>query len=149
MVTARRAHCRYAWRLAAFSLLALAACDLGKTVVPRTEAALVVHAVLNPDQVSLVVLVERSLTGAQQVGTTFDPNNPISGNGIPVTGAIVTLRAPDGFTWTGREQHPGAGVYQIDFDTLHKALRGKQYDLSVSAEGKVVTGSTVVPDIKS
>jgi hypothetical protein len=128
------------------SLAGLGACDLGKTVIPTTEPGVVVHAVLNPDFGVLIVLVERSLTGAENVGTTFDPNNPIAGNGIPIGRATVKLTGPDGFVWTGAEQRPNTGVYQIDFDTLHHAVRGNRYTLSVTApEGAVVTGSTVIP----
>jgi hypothetical protein len=149
MVTGATSRFRRGARLATvISLSLLGACDLGKTVIPATDPAVVVHAVLNPDLNVLIVLVERSLTGAENVGTTFDPNNPIAGNGIPISGATVKLTGPDGFVWTGFQQRPNTGVYQIDFDTLHKAVRGRRYDLSVTApEGAVVTGSTVVPNL--
>ena len=46
------------WSVAAL-LIALVGCDLGSTIVPRTDATLVVHAILDPSSSTQYVLVEQ------------------------------------------------------------------------------------------
>jgi hypothetical protein len=125
-------------RAAAVGLLAVAtSCELGSTALPPATPSLVVHAVLDPDLREQQVLVEESLSGdlAQD------------GRVSPVTGAIVSLTAPDGMVMTAREIGSGDesdGLYVFDLDI--EIVRGGRYQLSVAARGRTVTGTTVVPD---
>lgn len=135
----------------------VAGCELGSTTIPRTDPMLVVHSILNPGSRVQTVLVEHSLTGAVSVvdSGNYDPANPIAtGNGVPVSGAIVRLTDPDGLVMTATEFRPtgtSTGVYQISLDAVSTSTnrvviqRGKRYSLSVTAAGKTVTGSTLVP----
>src|ERR1044071_4082104 len=70
---------------------ALASCELATVTIPKTEAGIVVHGVLNTGAPNQVVLVERTLVGSAMIpDTTFDSTDPIvSAGGIPVSGAIV------------------------------------------------------------
>ncbi|HET9425727.1 MAG TPA: DUF4249 family protein [Gemmatimonadaceae bacterium] len=147
-----------ATRLTSLAMLAaLGACDLGSTTIPRTDPVLVVHAVLNPSDRRQLVLVEESLTGRQAVVDSgpYNPANPIAtGNGIPVSGAIVELRDPDGIVMTGtelRQANKPTGIYVIDLNAYTDGGRpmqikmGRRYELSVAAQALKVTGSTLVP----
>ena len=125
--------------------LGLGGCELGSTVIPRADPVLVVHSIIDPSLGTQYVLVEQSLSGrAPVIGSgDYDPNNPItSGNGVPVSGAAVTI------TGTGvpgvrfAETRIGSGVY---FARVNGIRPGSQYSLAVSAQGMTVAGTTVVP----
>jgi hypothetical protein len=146
MVIVPRSGIRLKAMATAIAVIALGACELSNTVIPRTTPAIVIHAVLNTAQTVQQVLVERSLTGTQVTGTSFDPDSPIAGNGIPISGAVVTLTDSHGLALAGVERRPASGVYEITLDPSRPAIvPGERYNLSVSAEGTTVTGSTVVP----
>ena len=107
------------------------------------------HAVLNPSVLTQVVLVERTLTGAQPVGDSiFNPADPIrSDGGIPVSGASVAVLDSTGAVLTGTEDTAdgrGTGVYRIN---LPAPLRpGARYSLRIrTTQGETVTGETRVP----
>jgi hypothetical protein len=108
-----------------------------------------VHAVLNASVLTQVVLVERTLTGAQPVGdSVFNAADPIrSDGGIPVSGAAVALIDSAGFEVSGTEDTSdghGTGVYRI---SLTSPLRpGGRYSLRVrTTQGETVTGDTRIP----
>jgi hypothetical protein len=129
---------------AAVALLAIAAagCELENTVVPRTEPGLVVHAILDARLFAQSFVVERTLTGSQNIGSS---SSPITSTGIPVSGAVVTVTDQTGFVRTGVETPAKSGIYVVPFDVTNPVRQGWRYDLSVIADGKTVTGSTVVP----
>jgi hypothetical protein len=135
----------------AASLLAVASCELASTTIPRADPQLVVHSILYPGNLTQYVLVEESLTGAVTVVDSgpYDPSNPIrSGNGVPVSGAIVRITSPEGVVLTGTESRRdgrGTGVYEVRPVFPPGFQGGKRYQLSVSAGGRTVTGSTVIP----
>src|SRR3954471_4235390 len=87
----------------------LTACEIGTVTVPKTEADVVVHAVLNPSATMQVVLLERTLSGAANVpDTTFDGTDPIaSAGGIPISGATVEILDSLGRTFRGVEDQIG------------------------------------------
>ena len=128
--------------------IGLVGCELGSTTIPRAEAVLVVHSVLIASTRTTYVLVEQSLTGSMAVvdSGVYDPSNPIvSGNGVPVKGAIVTLTDQNGDVTRGVELvQNGAGVYVITLGG-GRIRSGWRYALAVSAQGKTVTGTTLVP----
>ncbi|HVE35994.1 MAG TPA: hypothetical protein VNC18_20680, partial [Gemmatimonadaceae bacterium] len=103
--------------------VALASCEIGTITVAKTTPSIVVHAVLNANLTTQVILVERTLSGAIPVhDTTFNPADPIvSDGGIPVTGARVEIidsaglanPALEDITTSGSGQ--GAGVYRVTF----------------------------------
>jgi hypothetical protein len=146
-------------RLAALMALALcASCEIGSTTIPRADPTLVIHAVLNPSQRTQFVLVEESLTGKQAVINEgpYDPSNPIqSGNGVPVSGAVVTLMGANGQVMTAtelRSEDGGpTGIYAIPLDAYNqpgapaRIATGTRYTLRVEALGQVATASTLVP----
>jgi hypothetical protein len=135
---------------AALLLLAagLGGCDIGSTNIPVSEPQIVVHAVLNSNISPQVFLVEESLTGkiTANENRPFDVNNPIvSGNGVPVSGAIVELILPDSTVVTATENrinNTPTGVYVIP----RFVQPGQRYGLRIRALGKTVTGSTLVPE---
>lgn len=124
---------------------ALAGCELGKTTIPLADPELVVHAILNPTFQTQTILLEESLTGKATTDTAFDPNNPVvTGGGVPITGAVVEITAPNGTVYTFAERKIGGastGIYagQMQVDP------GSRYDLRITALGKTLTGSTLVP----
>src|SRR5262245_56439629 len=118
---------RFISRLVALATatLALTSCKFNEISIPETTPAVVVHAVLNPSALTQVVLVERTLTGAQPVeDSIFNPADPIrSDGGIPVSGATVALIDSTGRAFTGVEDHvnndsQGTGVYRINLPAL-------------------------------
>jgi len=135
------------------ALIGIAGCELANTVVARTDPQLVVHAVLDASSLTQYVLVEQSLTGGIAVVNdgAYDPASPIiSGNGVPVSGALVTLTDPDGLVMTGIEDRRNGlllpGVYRINLISYATTIqRGKRYALVVSARGATVKGTTMVP----
>jgi hypothetical protein len=127
--------------------IALTACEIGSTTIPLSEPQIVVHGILDASTPTHTILIEESLTGKSPPGTysRFDPNNPIvSGNGIPVSGAAVTVTASDGIVYTAAEARQGGASTGIYVFTAN-LLQGARYTLSVKALGKTVTGSTTIP----
>jgi len=132
--------------------IALASCELGTITVPKTTPSIVVHAVLNANATSQVILVERTLTGAIPVhDTSFNAADPIvSDGGIPVTGAQVEIIDSAGTARPAVEDlsvstnGTGAGVYRV---VLPGGLRlGARYQLHiVTPQGEQVTAFTRVP----
>jgi hypothetical protein len=141
-------------RLGIVALAAITACELGSTEIPQTTPSIVVHAVLNPEHRQQTILVEESLTGAQPVVDSgpYNPFDPITtGNGVPISGAIVTLTDPTGFAMQAVEE-VGTGIYFVDLDAESTRAgrqidieRGARYFLSVSHGARTVSGSTVIP----
>ena len=136
----------------ALAVMALASCELGEITVAKTTPSIVVHAVLNANVGTQVILIERTLSGAIPVhDTTFNPADPIvSDGGIPVTGARVAIidsaglanPAVEDITTSGSSQ--GAGVYRVNFPGgLRLGMRYKL--LVVTAQGEQVTAFTRVP----
>jgi hypothetical protein len=139
--------------LGAAVVCALASCELATVAVPRTEAGVVVHAVLNTSAVNQVVLVERTLVGAANIpDTSFDSTDPIvSAGGVPISGATVDIidslgrvtRAVEDRTvlTTGK----GAGVYRVPIVGTSLVL-GARYQLRVrTTTGEEVTAFTRLP----
>lgn len=128
------------------------ACTFDERAVAVPPAQVVVHSVLDPAGLEQEVLVERTLSGSVLItdDIRFDARDPINtGGGIPVTKAQVSIAGPDGtFTaaevqYAGNAASFGAGRY------LAKLLirPGGRYTLTVrTADGSVVTGTTVVPN---
>jgi hypothetical protein len=132
--------------------LAVASCELGTVTVSKTQPTIVVHAVLNANVATQVILVERTLTGAIPVhDSIFNISDPIvSDGGIPVTGARVEIMDSLGTAWPAVEDlavstnGQGAGVYRL---TIPSGVRlGMRYQLHiVTPQGQEVTAFTRVP----
>ena len=129
------------------------ACELDKTAIPRTASQIALHGVLSASAATQVVLLERTRNGSVQfVAASFELEDPIgSDEGIAETGAIVTLRTPDGSVITATEDATtnggkGQGVYR--FALAGSSLqRNASYHLSViTAAGQVLSAETSVPD---
>jgi hypothetical protein len=133
-------------------VLALASCEIGEITVPKTTPSIVVHAVINANATSQVILVERTLTGAIPVhDTLFNAADPIvSDGGIPVSRARVEIIDSAGVARPAVEDlsvstnGTGAGVYRV---VLPGGVRlGARYQLHiVTAQGEQVTAFTRVP----
>lgn len=147
---------RAAVRLLVMSALTTAAaCTFDRQVIAVPPSEVVVHGVLDPGDTLVDVLVERSLSGAITVPKVrFDPLDPINtGGGVPAKSAQVSITGPDGTT-TGLEiPYPGkASTYGAGRYVFRRMLvrQGGKYTLSIrTADGIVVTGSTVVPVLGS
>jgi hypothetical protein len=137
----------------------LASCELATVNVPKTYAGVVVHAVLNPNATTQVVLLERTLSGAANLpDTSFDSNDPIvSGGGIPISGATVEIIDSLGKAVRGVEDRTvlaegkGAGVYRVPISGAALVL-GARYRLHVrTTTGEDVTAATRIPrpDVRS
>ena len=140
-------------------MCALASCELATVTVPRTEAGIVVHAVLNTSATNQVVLVERTLVGAANIpDTSFDASDPIvSAGGIPISGAAVDIidslgratRAVEDRTvlTTGK----GAGVYRVPLAGSSLVLGGRYQLRVLTTAGEKVTAFTRIPraDVRS
>lgn len=134
------------------SVMALASCEIGTITVAKTVPSIVVHAVLNANASTQVILVERTLSGAIPVhDTTFNPSDPIvSDGGIPISRAAVAIIDSAGNVMPAMEDiatsstGQGAGVYRV---TLTSGLRlGARYQLRiVTQEGEQVTAFTRIP----
>jgi len=152
-----------------------AGCEFGERSVAPGEDRPVVHAVLNPTAIAQSVLVERTLTGRVTVFTDSEASaiDPIvSGGGVPIDGARVTVIAPDGATATAVESQvfrggattpAGTGVYQflnsapdagrgeepppgLGTPNAIRVLPGLHYRLRVELpDGRLTTGETTVP----
>ncbi len=137
--------------LGACAIVAVSACtfDVKTIAVPPSEV--VVHGVLDPADTLVDILVERTLSGAVTVRKArYDPLDPVNtGGGVPAKGAQVSITGPDGaFTglevvYPGKPSTYGAGRYVFRQFVVRP---GRKYTLSVrTADGMVVTGSTLVP----
>lgn len=135
-------------------LLPLAACELDKTAIPRTDPKLALSGVLSVSAPTQVVLLERTRTGrVNPVTPPFDLEDPIgSDEGIAESGATMTLIAPDGTTYTAAEDNTtridgkGQGVYRFALPGS-SLIRNATYRLQVrSTAGEVLSAETSVPD---
>ena len=138
--------------LVASGVLMVAACTFDKQVIAVPPSKVVVHAVLDPGDTLVSVLVERSLTGTINVPKTqYDALDPINtSGGVPAKGAQVSITGPDGTTqgfevlYRNTAATYGAGRY------VFRQLRvrpGGRYSLNIrTADGIVVTGTTLVPN---
>ncbi|HEY0995324.1 MAG TPA: DUF4249 family protein [Gemmatimonadaceae bacterium] len=133
----------------------LTSCKFGEVTVPRGEAVVVVHAVLNPSYFQQVFLVERALTGAVNIDTLvpFDPADPVrTGRGVAVSNARVVL-SDDTLELVALEDRTpvnprGAGVYRLNLTGRTQLQPGKRYTLTVTTpQGEVVRGSTTIPKV--
>jgi len=136
----------------ALAATALWACESSPVEVASPTAAIVVHAVLNPDVTEQLLLVESSLTGRVDIndGLRFDPLDPIrTAGGSPISSADVRLLS-DGDTVGVRATETivrarGTGRYVVPRSAL--AIQpGRRYRLRVrTTDGREVTGETLVP----
>ncbi len=135
-------------------------CTFGEKVIAPGAPQVAVHAVLDPGAPLQEILVEQVLTGVVQVNRKlrFDALDPINtGDGVPITGATVTITGPDGtltaleHKYTNKPVGYGAGRYEMFTGgglTQGTIRPGASYALSVrTLDGIVVTGSTVVPNV--
>ena len=149
-------------RLAGVTMCVVAACTFDEKTVAVQPPQVVVHAVLDPGTQEQQVLVERTLSGTVNIreNQRFDAEDPINtGDGIPVTGAEVTISGPDGTITAleapvpGRPSSYSSGRYVAVFGLgaafASPPLRsGVRYQLRVrTPDGAVVTGTTVIPVI--
>jgi hypothetical protein len=153
--------------LAMLAIVALAGCKLDEAAVPSAKPQIVLHAILNPIVVDQVVLVEQTLTGEVEVPDRVpsDSLDPIlSGGGIPITDAVVTMRrvdAPGGGAAVAiqdaadRPDGKGKGVYRFRnappplLGPPHGEIaivRGARYELVVTWRGQEARAFTTVPN---
>ena len=140
-------------RAALLSLALLAACEIEKVAIPRTEAGLALHGVLSASAPSQVVLLERTRNGSvYPVAPPFDLDDPVGSDaGIAESGALVRLVTPSGQTLIAREdavgRGDGTGIGIYRFTLPGSALeRGGTYRLSVHAtDATELTAETSVP----
>jgi hypothetical protein len=134
-------------------LMTLVACTFDRQVIAVPVSEVVVHGVLDPGDTLVDVLVERSLSGAITVPKVrYDPFDPINtGGGVPAKGAQVSITGPDGttpgleVTYAGKPSTYGAGRYVFRGLVVRP---GARYSLNIrTADGIVVTGSTLVPTV--
>ena len=139
--------------LAPLALLALAACDLERVAIARTEARVALHGVLSASAPTQVVLLERTRNGSiRPYAPPFDLGDPVvSDEGVAESDALVVLTTPSGQTLVAREDistrsdAKGAGIYRFSLDGA--ALeRGGSYRLSVrTTKGESLVAETTVP----
>jgi hypothetical protein len=151
---------------AAALLAATAGCEFGERTVISPPRRAVVHAVLSTDFGESAVLVEELLTGRVPVNdsTITNADDPIqTGGGVPISGARVVIADDAGNTAVAVEtrvlrgtppEPGGTGVYKIvnalplpgSRGNVIRVQNGRRYTLRVeTADGRVVTGSTVIP----
>lgn len=131
-------------RACAAVLLLLAGACLEKDFILPTANELLVHGVLDAERSTQDIIVQET-------------NGSIAGQ-RPVTGAAVTLTAPDGRVATATEVHDSTLVAvrfgQPKVTTLYRLslaqagmtlVPGGTYALKVVYQGHTVTGSTIVP----
>ena len=139
--------------LAPLAVLALAACDLERVAIPRTEAQVALHGVLSASAPTQVVLLERTRNGSiRPFAPPFDLGDPVvSDEGVAESDALIVLTTPSGQTLVAREDistrsdAKGAGIYRFPLDGA--ALeRGGSYRLSVrTTKGESLVAETTVP----
>ena len=135
------------------AVLALAACDLERVAIGRTEAQVALHGVLSASAPTQVVLLERTRNGTvRPYAPPFDLGDPVvSDEGIAESDALMVLTTPSGQTLVAREDAStrsdakGAGIYRFALDGA--ALeRGGSYRLAVrTTKGESLVAETVVP----
>lgn len=145
---------------------AIAACEFDEQTVAPGRPRPVVHAVLNPfGGREYMLFLERTLSGRIATrDSAFDPDDPIvSGEGEPITGALVIIYNEIGDSAIGEEiasvrtDGKGAGVYRF-LNVGRGAFgqppppnginitRGQQYRLVITLpDGNTVLGTTTVP----
>lgn len=131
-------------------------CEIADVTVGSPRAAVVVHAVLNPDADEQVILVESALTGRVDIDDTvkFDPQDPIrSAGGEPLSNATVRLLTDQdtaGVTAVEtRFRGRLTGRYVIPRATL-SVTPGRRYRLRIrTANGDTVSGETRIPSANS
>lgn len=151
-------------RLAAVlsAALALASCEFDEKTIGVGRREVVVHAILDPNPPTQVVLVEELLTGRVRVTEqTPDSADPIvSGGGVPISGARVVITNSNGDSAVAvedvavRGDGKGAGVYRFrnalktaDQPDWLLITPGERYFLRVETQGgAVVSGTTLVPN---
>ena len=122
--------------------VALAGCRSLESPTEPTRLQLVIHAVLDAASFEQLILVERARTGS------------LNGQ-LPVTGATVTVRSPDGEVFIAAEQRQsnlpqaGTGRYSLFFFPISALVPGGAYQLRVrTPAGEEATGMTVVPNAR-
>jgi hypothetical protein len=146
--------CRAALRRASvLSFTLLAACEIEKVGIPRTETQLALHGVLSASAGSQVVLLERTRNGSvYPLMPSFELDSPLGSDaGIAESGAFIQLVTPSGATLIAREDAvgrgdgTGSGIYR--FNLPGSSLeRGGSYRLSVrAADGSQLGAETSVP----
>jgi hypothetical protein len=138
-----------------FALMALlAACELEKVGIPRTEDRVAMHSVLSASAATQVVLLERTRNGSVSIiGPPFDLGDPVvTDEGIAESGARVSLTTPDGQTLVAREDKEvrgdgkGGGIYRFELPGS-SLVRGATYRLTVlTTKGETLTAETSVPE---
>ncbi len=148
---ARARACRLA--LLPFAVaIGLAGCEIADVTVASPRAAVVVHAVLNPDATEQVILVESALTGRVDIDDTvrFDPLDPIrSAGGEPLSNASVRLLTDADTSGVAavetRVRGRGTGRYVVPRAAL-AIVPGRRYRLRIrTTSGDTVSGETRVP----
>src|SRR5919106_2911361 len=99
----------------------LAACELEKVGIPRTESRVSMHSVLSASAPTQVVLLERTRNGSVSIiAPPFDLADPVvTDEGIAESGATVSLTTPGGQTLVAREDKEvrgdgkGGGIYRF------------------------------------
>jgi hypothetical protein len=134
-------------------MILLAACEIEKVSIPRTEALVSMHAVLSASATTQVVLLERTRNGSVFVlSPGFDLADPIvSDDGIAETGALVTLTTPSGQTLeavednVARGDRKGQGIYRF-YLPGSSLERNASYHLNVyTSKGELLAAETSVP----
>jgi len=148
-------------------LLVASGCRSDETPVGPGREQIVVHSVLDPGRFEQRVLLERLLTG--RAGNTaripFDSLDPIASHGgVPLTEATVVIYGPSGDSVIAIERDVesgarGTGMYEFGNsvpdpafpgDPALEIAGGRTYRLRVTtADGRVLTASTTVPDAPS
>ena len=134
-------------------LVVLAACELEKVGIPRTDAVVALHAVLSASAATQVVLLERTRNGSIAISApAFEVIDPVlSDEGIAETNATVMLTTPGGQTLVAREDvvgrgdGKGRGVYRFTLSGTDLE-RGGTYRLSVrTTRNENLVAETSVP----
>lgn len=137
--------------VAPFALLA--ACELERVGIPRTESRVAMHSVLSASAPTQVVLLERTRNGSVSImAPPFDLADPVvTDEGIAESGATVSLTVPGGETLVALEDKDargdgkGAGIYRFALPGS-SLVRGGTYRLTVlTAKGETLTAETSVP----
>jgi hypothetical protein len=133
--------------------LLLAACEIEKVGIPRTESRVSMHAVLSATAPTQVVLLERTRNGSVSVlAPGFDLEDPlVSDEGIAESGALVTLTTPGGQTLDAVEDNvargdgKGRGIYRFRLPGA-SLERNAIYHLNVyTTNGEILAAETSVP----
>jgi hypothetical protein len=125
--------------------MALGACNIGSTAIPRPDPLVVVHAVLDPSLSQQTILLEESLTGKAPEQGPWAADDPIAtSQGIPIAGAEVQLEDENGAIYAATERQIAGDPSGIYIAAVIPQP-GIRYRLTVHALGKTVTATTVVP----